>query len=184
MKVIVPALMKINEASRQIRLWSAACSTGDEAYTLAILLRSYPPLANWTIDILASDISQRPRSGTKGRVLGSHSLGKCRRGSLAKYFSGLRKSNASRHYVQERRQVHECQLYDRPRLKLIQGIDVIFVETVSSILMTKPRPRSSLICGMPFGRRASSHRVSEALPDKGGAFRPFIPAVQSVYEKQ
>jgi len=43
-----------------LRLWSAGCSSGEEAYTLAILLhRLLPDLASWQISIAATDISPR-----------------------------------------------------------------------------------------------------------------------------
>jgi chemotaxis protein methyltransferase CheR len=46
--------------SKQIRVWSAGCSTGEEPYSLAMLLLNYfPPSAGWTIEILASDLSTR-----------------------------------------------------------------------------------------------------------------------------
>ncbi len=45
---------------KRIRAWSAACSTGEEPYSLAMLLRTHFPLTDgWTIDILASDISTK-----------------------------------------------------------------------------------------------------------------------------
>jgi chemotaxis protein methyltransferase CheR len=45
---------------RRIRAWSAACSTGEEPFTLAmVLLRVFPPGSGWELDILASDISTR-----------------------------------------------------------------------------------------------------------------------------
>ena len=45
---------------RLIRVWSAGCSTGEEPYSLAmILLAHFPPSTGWSIDILASDLSTR-----------------------------------------------------------------------------------------------------------------------------
>jgi chemotaxis protein methyltransferase CheR len=45
--------------SPQLRLWSAGCSTGEEAYSLAILLRELlPDIARWHICILATDINE------------------------------------------------------------------------------------------------------------------------------
>lgn len=45
---------------RCVRAWSAGCSTGEEPYSLAmVLLKQLPPGAGWQIDILASDLSTR-----------------------------------------------------------------------------------------------------------------------------
>jgi len=45
---------------RRIRVWSAACSTGEEPYSLAmVLLAHFPPTRGWSIEILASDLSSR-----------------------------------------------------------------------------------------------------------------------------
>jgi chemotaxis protein methyltransferase CheR len=46
--------------SRYVRAWSAGCSTGEEPYSLAmVLLMHLPPSAGWQIDILATDLSTR-----------------------------------------------------------------------------------------------------------------------------
>lgn len=45
-------------ATRKLRIWSAACSTGQEAYSIAMMLRDAPQRwAGWSFDIFASDIS-------------------------------------------------------------------------------------------------------------------------------
>jgi len=56
--VIMPALLKARSAQRSIRIWCAACSTGQEPYSLAIALKEMgAALAGWRFDIIATDIA-------------------------------------------------------------------------------------------------------------------------------
>jgi chemotaxis protein methyltransferase CheR len=56
--VIMPALMVSRRASRSIRIWCAAASTGQEPYSLAMCLKTMErEIAGWRIDILATDLS-------------------------------------------------------------------------------------------------------------------------------
>jgi chemotaxis protein methyltransferase CheR len=58
---VLPALLRRRQdvpAERRLSIWSAGCSTGEEAYTLAILLREqWPSMESWRIDILGTDLS-------------------------------------------------------------------------------------------------------------------------------
>lgn len=55
---ILPELVAKNRARRKLRLWSAGCCTGEEAYSLAMLLfRVIPDIDDWQISILATDIN-------------------------------------------------------------------------------------------------------------------------------
>lgn len=56
---IVPEIVQRHGPHRRLRIWSAGCSTGEEPYTLAILLLELPELHGWDVEIFASDISQR-----------------------------------------------------------------------------------------------------------------------------
>jgi chemotaxis protein methyltransferase CheR len=45
---------------RRVRVWSAACSTGEEPYSLAmVLLSQFPPGSGWEVEVLATDLSTR-----------------------------------------------------------------------------------------------------------------------------
>lgn len=59
--VILPALLEARRAQKRLRLWSAACSTGEEPYTLGILVHRTlgVRLADWRIEILGTDISEK-----------------------------------------------------------------------------------------------------------------------------
>jgi chemotaxis protein methyltransferase CheR len=54
---IVPALMKSRADIRTLRFWSAAASSGQEAYSIAMLLKEHFAVPNWNFAILATDIS-------------------------------------------------------------------------------------------------------------------------------
>ena len=60
-RTVLPGLLRAREGKEQrLRLWSAGCCTGEEAYSLAILLHQLiPDLARWRVSILATDINIR-----------------------------------------------------------------------------------------------------------------------------
>lgn len=57
---ILPNLIKRRAAERQLNLWCGAASSGQEPYSVLMILREhFPRLSNWKIDFIATDISKR-----------------------------------------------------------------------------------------------------------------------------
>jgi chemotaxis protein methyltransferase CheR len=72
-KVVIPNLVIRHQSDRSLNIWCAACSTGQEPYSIAILFREhFPELAGWRISFIASDISQevltRARAGLYNQI--------------------------------------------------------------------------------------------------------------------
>jgi len=55
---ILPDLIAKRSAARRLRIWSAAASTGQEAYSVVMLLREhFPELSGWRVEVLGTDLS-------------------------------------------------------------------------------------------------------------------------------
>ncbi len=66
---VLPKLIENRGDKKHIRIWSAACSNGQEPYSLAIVLKEAgPKLAGWRIDIVATDISREVLTRAKAGV--------------------------------------------------------------------------------------------------------------------
>lgn len=56
--MVIPDLMEKRAATRHLRIWSAACSTGQEPYSIAMCLRDLADvLSGWQVDIVSTDLS-------------------------------------------------------------------------------------------------------------------------------
>ena len=90
---ILPELIASSQKEKTLRIWSSACSAGQEAYSLAMMLREdFGHLSDWTIYIQATDISELILEKAKS---GIYSSMEAHRGLdahyLQKYFTHIEK---------------------------------------------------------------------------------------------
>jgi len=58
-ETVFPDIIKAHQdGDRRISLWSAGCSTGEEAYSLAMMVSEAPGLKDWSVSILGTDINR------------------------------------------------------------------------------------------------------------------------------
>lgn len=86
---IMPALMAARAREKRIRIWCAACATGQEPYSLAMSLKTIgPSLAGWKVEIVATDISHEVLAKAKAGIYNQFEV---QRGlpiqSLVKFFA-------------------------------------------------------------------------------------------------
>lgn len=71
--VVLPEIIKRRQAERRLNIWCAACSSGQEPYTIAMtILEHFPQLATWNVKLLATDLSSdmvaKSRAGRYGQI--------------------------------------------------------------------------------------------------------------------
>ena len=94
---ILPALKR-----HRVRLWTAACSSGEEPYSLAIVLRErVPDIDRRDVRILATDISLQMLEKGRKALYGKESLGGIPPGLLQKYFVKERKVSGDHYRIKD-----------------------------------------------------------------------------------
>ncbi len=65
-QVIIPKLLETRARERAINIWSNACSSGQEVYTIAMIIReNFPELSSWRVKLFGSDLSKQILSRAK-----------------------------------------------------------------------------------------------------------------------
>ena len=84
---VIPQLIQAQNKERTLNIWSAACSTGEEAYSMAILIREQLPAnEEWKINVTATDLrGEAIIAATRGRYAAS-SLSLLKAELRARYF--------------------------------------------------------------------------------------------------
>ncbi|MES2637091.1 MAG: chemotaxis protein CheB [Pseudomonadota bacterium] len=97
-KQIIPALFKDKPAGSTIRVWSTGCSTGEEAYSIAILLQEHIELTkkNYTVQLFATDIDSRAIATARAGLYFGSIAGDITPQRLSRFFSAEADGSAYR----------------------------------------------------------------------------------------
>lgn len=128
---LIPGLIERRRAVRALRIWSAACSTGQEAVSIGILLREhFPHIGHWKVAIEGTDLSgevvERARAGRYHRIEVNRGLPAR---YLVKYFDNEGDDWVARGDIRALctfRQANLC----KPPLPWTQRFDVILLRNV------------------------------------------------------
>jgi chemotaxis protein methyltransferase CheR len=129
---IIPELItrKHSTGSKSLRIWSAGCSTGEEAYTIAMLLNGIRALRDWHIEIIGTDISQRVLQYARRAVYGKSSFRATEQEYIQRFFiaqeDGLKVCDQIRDLVT----ISHLNLFDTNRMAMLGRMDLIFCRNV------------------------------------------------------
>jgi chemotaxis protein methyltransferase CheR len=181
---VIPVLIRQRRDERRLTVWFAACSTGQEPYSFALLAREhFPELAGWRLDLLATDLSAealgKARSGRYSQLEVNRGLPAA---LMVKYF---RQHGATWELNEDVRRMVEFRELNLTRpWPVLSRIDIVFlrnvmiyfdVETKKSILgriALLLRPDGYLLLGgaeTTLGLCDSFRRLEQL---KGGFYQP------------
>lgn len=122
---------KKKSGDNRIKIWSAACSTGEEPYTLAIILQEMlDDPEQWDLHIIASDINTDVLQSARVGLYDSRSVRDVPSEYFAKYFSASGGKFLIHTEIKRRIQFRKINLMDSQTLKEITGCDFIFCRNV------------------------------------------------------
>jgi len=123
--------IKEQQGKKKLRLWSAGCSTGEEPYTLSIILQEMvDDYHTWDVKILATDIDTEVLKKAQKGVYSKRSIKDVPEEYLQKYFICEGDNYKVKFSVKKPIQFRHLNLMDDKKMRLISGIDFIFCRNV------------------------------------------------------
>ena len=130
---VLPLVLQENEENRrkELRVWSAASSTGEEAYTIAMqMLNKGLPQKGWRTEIVGTDLSQKVVASAQAAVYGANTIRNTPPDCLRKYFSNNGDQYKLLPVVTRMAQFRVMNLMDQIAMKRMKNFDVIFCRNV------------------------------------------------------
>lgn len=129
-QIVIPKILeaKAKLPLRRLRIWSAGCSTGEEPYTLSMLLleEAQRRLKDWTIEILATDLNERSLAHAKNAVYGAYSTRNLTPYYRQKYFTPTADQLQVQEFVRKNIAFSRLNLSDDSRMIFMKSLDLVF----------------------------------------------------------
>lgn len=178
---VLPGVMKQN-GSRGIRIWSAACSTGEEPYTLMMLFRE--KITGVNVDMFASDISNGVLESAKTAVYSSYSVRNVPEPFLRKYFKPAGQLYELDQTIKKSVKFMNINLVDNMKTKTVRDADVIFCRNV--LIYFDEKAKQKVVSHLYDSLKPGGYLfigASESLHNVTRAFKPMIINKVVVYQK-
>lgn len=138
---ILPEIIRRDDGAQRITIWSAGCSTGEEAYTLAILLKEESRLRRWTQRVIGSDISRKVVTAARRGQYGPSSFRATSDHFRRRYFREKDGKFVVRDDVRAVCSFGQLNLLATERFRVLGQCDVIFCRNVLMYLSSEARER-------------------------------------------
>lgn len=147
---LLPQLVESRRDSRTLRFWSAACSTGQEACSIAMLVREhFPLLAGWNVRVegtdICADVVERAKAGRYHRIDMNRGLPAR---FIVRYFDHAGEEWTAKPEIREMCNFRQANLCgpELPFRRASDRFDVIFVRNV--MLYFSQESRKALLAGI------------------------------------
>jgi chemotaxis protein methyltransferase CheR len=127
---ILPELHAADRRGKRLTIWSAGCATGEEAYTIAILILESGLFNGWDVRVFGSDISRRVLHTARKAVYGRSSFRATDERLLRRYFREQEGKHQVREDVRSQVSFGQINLIDEPMMALVGEVDVVFCRNV------------------------------------------------------
>ena len=169
---------------RDIKIWSAASSTGEEAYTVSMVLLEKVELGGFKKDIFASDISESVLASARAGIYGSYSIRNVPSGYLNKYFKNTDQQYSLSSAVKSMVKFSKINLVEEKDVRMMRGVDVVFCRNV--LIYFDDKAKQKVVSHLYDALRPGGYLfigTSESLHNLTRAFRPVVINKVIIYQK-